>query len=69
MHAWQGLMFEEFQRHMIMSSEQSSITTNDQDDTSESSQPDRPPLPPKHIKLANNKRKYTHNYNCRLIGK
>ena len=32
---------------MIMSSEQSSITTNDQDDTSESSQPDRPPLPPK----------------------
>ena len=31
----------------VMSSEQSSITTNDQDDTSESSQPDRPPLPPK----------------------
>ena len=32
---------------MIMSSEQSSITINDQDDTSELSQPDQPPLPPK----------------------
>ena len=32
---------------VVMYSDQSSIAINDQDDTSDSSQPDRPPLPPK----------------------